>query len=179
MEGLTYIDNFLDTPGELFTYLENNVEWDESMHSRKTASFGVPYNYSQIQYHYQPFPGAIENLIDLIEKNLGFKPNNCLINYYSNGKSTMGWHSDRTDILFDGTGVAIVSIGDTRVLRFREIDQKDNKVDYSLPSGSMIYMTKEVQNKWHHCIPKSVSEGGRISLTFRKLLVEQDARIMP
>ena len=172
MEGLIYIENLLENPSDLFTYLERNVNWDESMHSRKTASFGIPYNYSQIEYTYQSFPKEIESIINSIEQKLEFKPNNCLINFYSNGKSTMGWHSDRTDILCEGTGVAIVSVGDTRILRFREIENKENKVDYPLPPGSLIYMTKEVQDKWHHSIPKSNSELGRMSLTFRKLTGE-------
>jgi len=142
------------------------------MQSRKTASFGEAYNYSQIEYPYQPFPKEIESVIDLIEVNLGFRPNNCLINYYPNGKSTMGWHSDRTDILEEGTGVAIVSIGDTRILRFRKIEDKENRVDYPLPAGSVIYMRKEVQEVWNHSIPKSDSEKGRMSLTFRKIKTE-------
>lgn len=170
MEGLTYIENILDDPEGLFSYLDEHVNWDESMHSRKTASFGIPYNYSQIEYPYQPFPKVIESIIESIEVKLEFKPNNCLINYYPNGKSTMGWHSDRTDILHDGTGVAIVSIGDTRVLRFREITNKENTMDYPLAPGSIIYMTKEVQDRWHHSIPKADSDIGRMSLTFRKLL---------
>ena len=172
MQGLTFIENILDNPDDLFSYLESNVEWDESMHSRKTASFGIPYNYSQIQYTYLPFPKVLETIIESIHETLGFEPNNCLINFYSSGNSTMGWHSDRTDILHEGTGVAIVSIGDTRILRFREIERKENKVDFALPSGSIIYMTKEVQDKWHHSIPKSNSDKGRMSLTFRKLITE-------
>ena len=169
MEGITYIDSLLENPGDLFIKLDQDVKWDESMHSRKTASFGLAYNYSQIEYPYQAFPKEIEAVIDLIEDNIGFRPNNCLINYYANGKSTMGWHSDRVDILEEGTGVAILSIGDTRILRFREIERKNNRIDYQLPSGSLIYMSKEVQDKWNHSIPKSNSEKGRMSLTFRKL----------
>ena len=169
MEGITYFENLIADPESLFTHLDQNVTWDERMHSRKTASFGQAYNYSQIEYPYQSFPNEIENILNLIEAKLGFRPNNCLINYYADGKSTMGWHSDRTDILVEGTGVAIVSIGDTRTLRFREIENKDNKINFPLPAGSLIYMTDEVQEKWHHSIPKSDSVSGRMSLTFRKL----------
>ena len=169
MDGLIYIENLLNDHLELYSFLDQQVQWDERMYSRKTASFGEAYNYSQISYPYQAFPQEIERVIDLIEVNLGFRPNNCLINYYRDGKSTMGWHSDQRDILEDGTGVAIVSLGDTRVLRFREIEKKDNKIDYPLPSGSLIFMSNEFQDKWHHSIPKSPSEEGRMSLTFRKM----------
>jgi len=35
-------------------------------------------------------------------------------------------------------------LGDTRVLRFRRISDKEDKIDYALPSGSLIYMNQEV-----------------------------------
>jgi len=65
--------------------------------------------------------------------------------------------------------VAIVSIGVTRTLKFRGIENMEETKGYDLPSGSLIYMTNEVQDKWQHCIPKSNTESGRISLTFRKM----------
>ena len=79
----------------------------------------------------------------------------------------MGWHFDRTDILEEGTGVVIISLGSIRTLRFREIENKDNKIDYNLLPNSLFYMTSEIQDIWHHSIPSG--EGERISLTLRKI----------
>lgn len=100
---------------------------------------------------------------------MNFAPNNCLINYYLDGKSSMGFHSDQTDILVENTGVGIVSIGETRILRFRNSKDKTIIKDFELTSGSFIYMTNEVQDEWQHSIPKSDTENGRMSLTFRKM----------
>jgi alkylated DNA repair dioxygenase AlkB len=169
MDGITFIENVIPNPAELYEKLEHSVNWDERMHARKTASYGVAYNYSQISYPFQAFTPELAGLLDLIEKHLCFRPNNCLINFYLDGKSTMGWHSDQTDILHDGTGIAIISIGDTRSLRFREIANKENKKDFPLPSGSLIYMTQEVQDLWQHSVPKSLESKGRMSLTFRSI----------
>jgi len=69
------------------------------MVARKTASYGKAYNYSQIEYPFQPLLHALEQLTDGIEQTIGFLPNNCLINYYPDGKSKMGFHSDQVDIL--------------------------------------------------------------------------------
>ncbi len=170
MEGITYIEKFLANPGNLFTLLEKSVLWDERMQARKTASYGRAYNYSQISYPYQDFLPELKLIVDLITDHLGFEPNNCLLNYYLDGKSKMGFHSDQTDILSKNTGVAIVSLGETRVLRFREIENKERLIDYSLPAASLIFMTQEVQSVWQHSIPKSDTENGRMSLTFRKLI---------
>lgn len=169
MKGTTLIENFIENPTQLFNQLRDTVNWDERMSARKTTSFGVAYNYSQISYPFQEFTPELNSILELIDHTLGFKPNNCLINYYLDGKSKMGFHSDQTDILFENTGVAILSIGETRILRFRNIENKEIRKDFELPSGSFFYMTNEVQDEWQHSIPKSDTENGRMSLTFRKM----------
>lgn len=168
MDGIIFIENFISNSQILFQELKE-IDWDERMFSRKTASFGVAYNYSQISYPETKMPSNIKLITEKIFNTLGFEPNNCLINYYLDGKSKMGYHSDQIDILFENTGIAIVSLGATRILRFRNIKNPEIIIDYSLPSGSLIYMTQDVQNKWHHAIPKGDTEEGRMSLTFRKI----------
>ncbi|KAA2239012.1 alpha-ketoglutarate-dependent dioxygenase AlkB [Chitinophaga agrisoli] len=108
-------------------------------------------------------------MVRCIHGALGFTPNNCLINFYMDGTSKMGYHSDQTDILAAGTGVVIISLGATRVLRFRNIADKEQVVDFPLPSGSLIYMTQELQGVWQHAIPAADTDEGRMSLTFRKM----------
>lgn len=173
MNGITYIENFLSEPKQLFNLLESTVSWDERMTSRKTASFGEAYNYSQISYPFRAFPQAIQTLVETIHATLGFEPNNCLINYYLDGKSKMGFHSDQTDILHEGTGVVIVSLGETRTLRFRNIHDHSIIHNFELPAGSLIYMSNDVQQEWQHAIPTSDTTEGRMSLTFRKLTHSQ------
>jgi alkylated DNA repair dioxygenase AlkB len=81
----------------------------------------------------------------------------------------MGYHSDRTDMLLPGTGVVIISLGSTRTLRFRNINDR-NIIDFTLRSGSIFYMTADVQDLWVHSIPVSNTTDGRMSLTFRNLI---------
>lgn len=170
MNGITYIENFIDNPNELFNLLTSTVKWDERMTARKTASFGKAYNYSQIDYPYQEFLPELDYIIKQLKPIIGFEPNNCLINYYLDGKSKMGYHSDQTDILETNTGIAIISVGETRILKFRNIENPDEFLTYELTAGSLVYMTQEIQTIWQHSIPKSDTENGRISLTFRKML---------
>ncbi|MCD2258354.1 alpha-ketoglutarate-dependent dioxygenase AlkB [Psychroserpens luteolus] len=151
MEGITYRESFLNNHRLLFENLRRNTIWDESMVNRKTASFGRPYNYSQMEYPFQQFTQEMKEIIASIEKFLCFRPNNCLINYYENGNSRMGFHSDRTDILIENTGVVIVSVGETRTLRFRNIENRETIVDFNLISGSLIYMNNEFQKCMAAC----------------------------
>ncbi|MES2131504.1 MAG: alpha-ketoglutarate-dependent dioxygenase AlkB [Bacteroidota bacterium] len=170
MTGITHIEHFIDEPARLFDILNTTIAWDERMTARKTASFGKAYNYSQIAYPYKLFIPEIELLNKKLKPIIGFEPNNCLVNYYLDGKSKMGYHSDQTDILEKGTGIAIISVGETRTLKFRNIADQSVFMEYALTPGSLIYMTQEIQTLWQHAIPKSDTNNGRISLTFRAIL---------
>ncbi len=79
----------------------------------------------------------------------------------------MGFHSDGTSGLVEGTGVAIVSLGHERTMTFRskEVPSVNHFVD--LTAGSLLYMGQDVQDLWVHAIPKSAQIGPRISLTWR------------
>jgi alkylated DNA repair dioxygenase AlkB len=167
--GVTIKDSFVEVPQDLYTFLQRTVNWDERMVARMTASYGKAYNYSQMEYPFQPMLPELEYLTHRIAEEISFVPNNCLINFYIDGKSKMGFHSDQTNILDAGTGIAIVSLGETRTLKFRSIGDPSQTESYELPSGSLIYMTQEVQSLWQHAVPKTDTENGRMSLTFRRL----------
>lgn len=138
------------------------------MRARRTASFGVPYNYSGITYPVAAVPEPVATIIDRLTDRLGWRSNNCLANYYPDGSSTMGFHADSTDELEPGTGVAVVSLGAERAITFRLAD-KSVTVEYPLRGGSLLYMPAEVQQGWKHAILPRPGAGGRISLTFRRL----------
>ncbi|MCW8880438.1 MAG: alpha-ketoglutarate-dependent dioxygenase AlkB [Kangiellaceae bacterium] len=161
---------FVDTPNELFSYIRNNVEWDERMKARKTASFGVSYDYSGITYPQTKMFPALDSICKKIEVEIGFLPNNCLINYYRDGNSKMGYHSDSSEELRPGTGVAIISLGAERHISYRSKNNKEHKVKYLLKNGALLYMDNKVQDEWTHAIPKTSDTGERISLTFRHIL---------
>ena len=165
-----YRSDFVPEAEELFGFLAKSVVWDERMKARKTASFGVAYNYSQISYPAVPMPVEIENVCALLEHHIRYWPNNCLLNWYPDGSSSMGFHSDTSEELTPGTGVAIVSLGSSRPIVFRSKAHKTVEYAYTLSNGSLLYMSKEVQDHWLHAIPKVPEARGRISLTFRSIL---------
>ena len=142
------------------------------MRARKTASFGQPYNYSEQVHPYEPFHSFMDELSERLAPIIGFKANNCFLNYYENGNSKMGWHGDTTHFLASETGIAILSLGDTRIFQLRRKAVPTELYNYVLTPGSLIYMPASIQTDWQHAIPKVVSEKGRISLTFRKMKVD-------
>ena len=154
----------------MFAEIRNSVDWDERIKARKTASFGVSYNYSGITYPKTPMMKCLITVCDKIESAIAFRPNNCLMNYYLDGNSTMGYHSDSAEELKQGTGVVIISLGAERTISYRSKLDKEHKVKYKLKNGALLYMDKDVQQKWMHAIPKESGVGERISLTFRHIL---------
>lgn len=112
----------------------------------------------------------MQELAKQINYHLGFLPNNCLIKYYDNGQSKMGFHVDDVSQMSQATGVAIISLGETRHITYRLIEDKKVKVDYALCSGSLLYMNDEVQTAWQHAILADNTTQARISLTFRQLI---------
>ena len=167
---LVFIDNFIENSNELFVSLRDNIVWDERIRARKTASFGVAYDYSNITYPQVEMYSSLIPICNQIESDIGFSPNNCLLNYYPDGNSTMGYHSDSAHELKLGTGVVIISFGSERYISFRSKVDKEIKFKYQLFCGNLLYMNKAVQDSWMHAIPKQDGAGERISLSFRNII---------
>lgn len=168
--NITLIDDFLTEPDAIFTHVKETTDWDERMRARKTASFGVTYDYSGITYEPNVMPDYLQSICLEIQKELGFLPNNCLMNYYMDGNSSMGFHSDSAEALVPDTGVVIISLGSEREITYRKTAQRDIKKAFLLKSGSLLYMTEAMQQEWQHAILKKDSCGERISLTFRAVV---------
>jgi alkylated DNA repair dioxygenase AlkB len=161
--------DFYNDHNELFEYLVHQVKWESSLRARKTASFGIPYNYSNMAYEYCEFPKEILIAKELVDIEVGYTSNNCLVNYYDTPESSMGFHSDNIELLENGTGIAILSLGSMRVMRFSNKINPEITIDFTLNKGSFFYMSKEIQAFWKHAILKEQNAQERISLTFRKI----------
>ena len=155
---------------DLFSKLSSTVVWDERMKSRKTASFGVAYNYSQITYPQREIHPELIPVCAAISESFGFTPNNCLLNFYANGRSSMGFHSDTSEELAPGTGVATLSLGAMRTITYKLKMDREIQYSYSLESGDLLYMSNEVQIDWLHAILKEEETGPRISITLRSII---------
>lgn len=166
---LLLVPDFVPDPSALFDRMVAGVDWDRRMKARLTASWGRPYDYAGIDYAARPMPAWLLDLCARIERGVGFLPDNCLANYYPDGNSKMGFHADSIAELAEGCGVAIVSLGAERPLRFRRMDDVNVRHSITQPAGSLLYMPQDVNREWVHAIPRQRVAGPRISLTFRKL----------
>jgi len=159
--------DFFPEHAALFELLSKGICWDESMAVRKTASFGVPYNYAQLSYPAVPIHTALLPVAEKLLLQLKIEFNNCLLNFYESGENTMGYHADDTTGLQTNTGVAIVSLGSARNITYRSKLNPTIRHAFNLAPGSLLYMDSTLQESWVHAIRKQRDVGPRISLTWR------------
>lgn len=169
--NLSYTPDFVTDPGRLFATVRDEVNWTQQMKSRRTASMGVPYNYTSASYPVAEWHPAVQALRERVAEAVGFMPTNCLLNDYPTGAHRLGWHCDDVSILEPGTGIAIVSLGAERPLGLRT--RGDAGFVYQqivLAEGSLLYLSPEMQADWQHAILASPTPDERISLSFRHIV---------
>ena len=99
-----------------------------------------------------------------------FAPSYALVNYYPDGGSALGAHSDDERDLEPGASIVSVSFGATRDMVFIEKGGDKTRIVVPLGSGSVISMRPPLQRNWKHEIPKRARvKEGRFNVTFRTL----------
>jgi alkylated DNA repair dioxygenase AlkB len=98
--------------------------------------------------------------------------NSVLINFYRDGKDSMGMHSDNEPELGKNPLIASVSFGANRSIVFKSKKAMEIQA-FSLPqpSGCLLIMAGKTQEYWLHGISKSKIKEPRLNLTFRKIVV--------
>lgn len=141
---------------------------------RLVAWYGDPdahYTYSGKTYQPLPWNSALLDLKKLAEQVSGSSFNSVLLNYYRDGRDSMGLHADDEPELGPEPVIASLSLGATRTLYFRHRSRKElATVNVPLPSGSLLVMRGETQRNWKHGIRKVARPcGPRVNLTFRHI----------
>ena len=137
------------------------------------SSEGLSYSYSGITLTASPYSDLVEAIARKIEFKTGLTFNSVLINYYRDGKDSMGWHADNEPELGENPMIASLSLGSARDFVLKHNQRSDLKKVFSLNSGSLLLMGKGIQKNWKHALPKRAHAGPRINLTFRRILVEE------
>ncbi|WP_435979633.1 alpha-ketoglutarate-dependent dioxygenase AlkB family protein [Psychrobacter sp. DM4] len=137
---------------------------------------GTSYRYSGHTHQSVPWLDTVFHVKQLIEElllDIGIEVhfNSCLLNYYPTGNDGMGYHADDEKELGDRPIIASLSLGAMRKFIFKHKKTQD-KVALYLESGQLLVMQGTTQTFWKHSIAKTTTvDNGRISLTFRRMLV--------
>ncbi len=128
------------------------------------------YTYSGLRLDPAPFTPLLERLRGAVQEATGGHFNSVLLNYYRDGRDSMGMHSDDEPELGPEPLIASLSLGQTRdfILRHKHSGQT---LRLALPDGSLLVMGGRLQRNWRHGINKSARPlGPRVNLTFRRIV---------
>ena len=169
---------------KLHQNLIDNIQWRQDKikmfgklidQPRLTAFYGdtnKEYSYSGIVMKPLEWNDDLFFIRNRVEDVAKIKFTSVLLNYYRDGKDSMGWHSDDEKELGQNPVIGSVSFGESRVFQMRHKFRKDiKKVDIALTNGSFLLMKGTTQHFWQHQIPKTKRElESRINLTFRVIM---------
>lgn len=144
----------------------------EVMQPRLSALYGEPnsgYKYSGKFFEAITWSGKLKKLAEDCSRISGLEFNTGLLNYYRDGKDSMGLHADDERELGKNPIIASVSFGATRKMIFRNKVTKE-KLVVPLNHGDLIVMKGSLQHQWKHELPKEKRvEEARLNVTFRKV----------
>jgi alkylated DNA repair dioxygenase AlkB len=134
---------------------------------------GSVYSYSGITLDPHPWTDTLLHIKTDIEHATNQPFNSVLLNLYRNERDSMGWHSDDEPELGNNPVIASLSLGETRIFKFRHRTNKAQKpISLALTDGSLLVMAGATQNFWRHAVDKeNEPKGMRINLTFRNILL--------
>lgn len=138
---------------------------------RLSAWYGAAaYRYSGLSLAPQAFTPLLGLIRAAVEEATGHRFNSVLLNYYRNGRDSMGMHSDDEPELGPEPVIASLSFGATRnfILKHK---RSGERLSLPLSDGSLLLMAGATQRNWLHGVNKSTkATGPRVNLTFRKIL---------
>ncbi|HEY8609045.1 MAG TPA: alpha-ketoglutarate-dependent dioxygenase AlkB [Noviherbaspirillum sp.] len=154
---------------------ERIIVWNqERLQPRLSAWYGDAgsrYTYSGRAFHPLAWTPTLLRMKAEVETATGERYNSVLLNLYRDGEDSVSWHSDGEPELGPAPAIASVSLGETRVFRFRHRQDKALRpVSIALEDGSLLLMRGSTQRCWQHAIMKEKRVcGPRINLTFRQI----------
>lgn len=172
---------------DLFDSLRTEVAWVNRNAPRDECFMAAPnaprtYSYGNNNdrrealhtYHAVDMHPKVMELMGKLNQDFGADYNVCVLNYYKDQHQHLGWHADDSPEQDLSHPIAVVTFGAERYIFTKKKTDKGTVPDsdkYMLTRGSLFIMPGGYQDDHFHRIPKHDREcGGRISLTFRKLV---------
>lgn len=136
------------------------------------ADAGLTYTYSGVTHEAIAWTPTLQEVRRRVETFANTSFNSLLLNYYRDGRDSMGYHADDEAELGENPVIASVSFGAVRQFTLKHKKTRE-KIKFALAHGSLLVMGGTCQHHWIHAVPKTVAAvGERINLTFRRILAD-------
>lgn len=169
--------------------LHDEVEWSNMYHAGDAVSrlVGV---YGEIlengdkpiyrfptdnEFDLKQWTNSLKTIQYRLSEVIGYNLNHGKIQYYRDGKSWIGAHSDKTLDIERGTDIVNISFGATRTMVLKHKTKKDvNGVylrhEFELPHDSVCILDWKTNAEWTHSIKKETKPiDPRISIVYRSI----------
>ena len=110
-----------------------------------------------------PWKEEFKDIRDKISKTTEQPYNTCVLQIYNSGQVGIKPHRDKE--MNEGTKIASISLGESRVMRFERNGFAN--LDIMLDKGDLCIINYPTNNYWLHSIPTDDTTGTRASLIFR------------
>jgi len=132
---------------------------------------GACYRYSGVNHGPLPWTAPLLAIKDKIESDYELSFNSVMANLYRNGSDSMGCHADDEKELGTNPVIASLTLGETRLIKFRHTKTKAVE-NIELRRGDLLIMAGEIQHHWRHELPKTKKpKKERINLTYRRVVL--------
>lgn len=175
-----YFTGFLSDPDNWFAYMATLPYFRGKVkmygkvveEPRLKVIYGLDnnlYSYSGSTTQKLPFPPELEILRKALSNFCGVEFDSLLVNYYPDGNSSIGMHSDK-EVITDSL-IASISLGAVRTFKITckpEAPVQHTDIALPLAHGSIFVMGRNFQRCYKHGIDKEKRiSGPRYNLTFR------------
>ncbi len=134
---------------------------------RGQYAVGANYPFSNQVSRAVPTPPILNPFREWARQEIDPRMNGQLLNFYDGPDEYIGKHNDAHDVLFAGSPIVTIALGEGRKFRMRP-NYGGGFVDFPFPVGSFILIPYNTNLNWKHEVPKSRKyRGRRISITIR------------
>ncbi len=166
---ITYQPHFLTEREErrAFEALRASVVWHRERRWMYDREVDVP----RLTAHYRfgsAMPDPLPELFTRVRETAGAPFNSVGLNLYRDERDSVAPHNDHLNEIEQRQPIALVSLGETRLMTIRSKARPRRSVDVDLEPGSLLIMSYETQRTYDHGIPKQRKRAGpRMSVVFR------------
>lgn len=126
------------------------------------------YRYSGLVHQPLPWTPLLAEIRARVEAVAGQPLNGVLLNYYRDGRDSMGWHSDDEPELGPEPLLASLNLGGSRRFDLRRKGHSRIEHSLQLEHGTLLVMRGATQHHWQHQVAKTAQPvAPRLNLTFR------------